>query len=70
MYIKNGRPAGGAGAAAGGGILGEQAVGNPRVWLINSWSLLRSVIMLGSKGRGGQAGASEGNPHDRVNRHC
>jgi len=23
MYIKNGRPAGGAGAAAGGGILGE-----------------------------------------------
>jgi len=31
MYIKNGRPAGGAGAAAGGGILGEQAVDDTRV---------------------------------------
>jgi hypothetical protein len=28
MYVKNGRAGGGAGAAAGGGILGEQAVGD------------------------------------------
>jgi hypothetical protein len=28
IYVKNGRPAGGAGAAAGGGILGEQAAGD------------------------------------------
>jgi hypothetical protein len=31
MYIKNGRPAGGAGAAAGGGILGEHVGGDTRM---------------------------------------
>jgi hypothetical protein len=31
MYVRQGRAGGGAGAAAGGGILGEQTVGDTRV---------------------------------------
>jgi len=46
MYVKQGRPGGGAGAAAGGGILGERTISEARMALIKSWTMLRGTILL------------------------
>jgi hypothetical protein len=47
MYIKQGRPGGGAGAAAGGGILGEHTDTTrlQEQMLIISWSMLWSAML-------------------------
>ena len=46
MYIKQGRPGGsGAGAAAGGGILGKPGKGFVRMTLMSSWALLWSAML-------------------------